>query len=86
VALAALVGDWQGGLGATVGDGDDVSGLIYTALKLTLIAALDVMGVRRVQGRYLRAVGAVNGIEEVVQEAGVGVVLLVDQVVGLEQN
>jgi hypothetical protein len=91
VALPLLVRVGQGGLVATVRDRDNIGGLVHTALQLALIAARCRVRVWRVVrgvtsfviGR-VRAVGAVNGVEEVVQEAVERVVGFVDRVVRLE--
>lgn len=74
------------GFPPAVGDGDHVGGLVHPALELTLVAALSRVGVGWVQRGNLAAVGAVDGVEEVVQEAFVGVVVLVDGVVGLVED
>lgn len=54
---------------ATVGDGDDVCGLVDTALKLSLVATGSWVGVRRIEGGVaglaeggVCAVAAVNGV------------------------
>lgn len=90
MALAALVRDGQVALSSTVGNGNDVGRLVHATLKLALVAAVNVVRVCRVEVRVifvaLRAVRSINGVEKVVQETLVGVVLLVHGVVGLKQN
>lgn len=75
VALALLVVGGEVVLLLSVGNGDDVRGLVDTTLSLTLVAGNDGVGVLRVnrgiasltEGR-VRAVRAVDGVQKSVEE------------------
>ena len=93
VALALLVGGWEVGFLAAVGDTNNVGGLVDSALKRSLVAAwlgIRVWWVERAVAGFskggVRAIGAVNGVEKVVEEAFEGIVGFVDVVVSLEED
>ena len=88
-----LVGGGEVGFLAAVGNGDDVRGSVDAAFEGAFEAARGGIRVRRVKWGVSGfavggegAVGAVDGVEEVVEEAFVGVVGFVDGVVGLEKD
>lgn len=81
------------GLLATVRDRNDVGGFVDTTLELALVASRCWVRVRWVEPRVsglskggIATVRAINGIQEVVEEALEDVVVLVDWVIRLEQN
>lgn len=94
IALALLVVGREVRLLLSVRDGDDVGGLVDTALELTLesswvgiwVAGVKSWGVTSLTEGGIGAVGAVNAVKEVVEETGEVVVGLVEIIIGLEQN
>lgn len=85
-ALAALIGNWEIGLGGSIRDRDHIGWLIDAALKLALVAALIWVRIGRIERRDGIAVRSIDGIQKGVQEALEGVVILIDVVVCLEEN
>ena len=88
-----LVGGGKVGFLAAIGDGNDVGGFVDAALERAFVTAsrrVRVGGVEwGVPGFAVGgegAVGAVDGVEEVVEEAFEGVVGFIDGVVGLEED
>ena len=94
VALALLVVGREVRLLLSVRDGDDVGGLVHTALELTLessrvgiwVAGVKSWGVTSLAEGGKCAVTAVDAVEEVVEETGEVIVGLVEIIIGLEQN
>lgn len=78
---------------ASVRNRNDVRGLVDTALQASFVAASLGIWIRRVEWavtrlakRRVRAIGAIDGIEEVVQEATVVVVGFGGVVIGLKKD
>ena len=88
-----LIGGGEVGFLAAIGDGNDVGGFVDAAFKGAFITASSRVRVGGVEWGVPGftvggegAVGAVDGVEEVVEEAFEGVVGLVDGVIGLEED
>lgn len=93
VALALLVVAGELVFLLTVGDGDDVCGFVDAALEVTFVSAGRGIGIRGVDAGEVAgfveggvgAVGAVDSVEEGVEDAEILGTRCVDVVVGLKE-
>lgn len=93
IALALLVVAGQLAFLLAVGDGDDVCGLVDTALEVAFVSAACGVGIHGVNAGEVAGlveggvgtVGAVDGVEKGVEDAEVLAAVGVDVVVGLEE-
>lgn len=93
IALALLVVAGQLAFLLAVGDGDDICGLVDTALEVAFVSAACGVGIHGVNAGEVAGfveggvgtVGAVDGVEKGVEDAEVLAVVGVDVVVGLEE-